>query len=159
MQKGLGEPVVINPSYITEEVAYWRKANAIHKWFVANVQDGVDECQEAYVEREQLQELLEICETIIDGSVLADGVVINGYTMSAAADAAPGWVPQYEPGRVITNPELAESLLPTSNGFFFGGTEYDVYYMHDIIYTRDTLRTLLDPENEDDGDFYYHSSW
>ena len=26
-------------------VAYWRKANAIHSWFVENCQDGVDECQ------------------------------------------------------------------------------------------------------------------
>jgi hypothetical protein len=39
----------INPekiSYVIEDVAYWRKANAIHKWFVDNCQDGVDECQE-----------------------------------------------------------------------------------------------------------------
>jgi len=27
-----------------EEVGYWRKANHIHKWFVDNVQNGVDEC-------------------------------------------------------------------------------------------------------------------
>jgi hypothetical protein len=27
------------------EVAYWRKFNALHKWFVDNVQDGIDECQ------------------------------------------------------------------------------------------------------------------
>lgn len=33
-------------------VAYWRKANQIHDWFVKNVQDGIDECQEAYVPRE-----------------------------------------------------------------------------------------------------------
>ena len=26
------------------EVAYWRKANAIHRWFVKNVQDGEDDC-------------------------------------------------------------------------------------------------------------------
>ena len=30
-------------------VAYWRKANAIHKWFVDHVQDGVDDCGEYYV--------------------------------------------------------------------------------------------------------------
>ena len=32
-------------SYIDEEVGYWRKANAIHKWFVDNVQDGNDDCK------------------------------------------------------------------------------------------------------------------
>ena len=46
-------------------VAYWRKANAIHQWFVDNVQDGIDECQKAYVSREQLVELLELCKQII----------------------------------------------------------------------------------------------
>ena len=28
---------------VTFRVAYWRKANAIHQWFVDNCQDGVDE--------------------------------------------------------------------------------------------------------------------
>jgi len=50
---------------VTFKVAYWRKANAIHQWFVDNVQDGVDECQEAHVPREKLQELMELCEKII----------------------------------------------------------------------------------------------
>ena len=27
-----------------EEVGYWRKANAIHGWFVRNVQNGKDDC-------------------------------------------------------------------------------------------------------------------
>ena len=46
-------------------VAYWRKANAIHQWFVDNVQDGADDCGEYHVSREQLQELLKLCEQII----------------------------------------------------------------------------------------------
>lgn len=37
---GLTLPV----TYIYVKVGYWRKANAVHKWFVENVQDGVDEC-------------------------------------------------------------------------------------------------------------------
>ena len=45
----------------TTEVAYWRKANAIHRWFVNNVQDGIDECQETIVTRNQLFTLLQIC--------------------------------------------------------------------------------------------------
>jgi len=50
---------------VSFRVAYWRKANAIHQWFVDNVQDGVDECQESYVPREKLQELIKLCERII----------------------------------------------------------------------------------------------
>ena len=40
---------------------YWRKANAIHGWFVENVQDDEDDCREYYVSREQLEELIAEC--------------------------------------------------------------------------------------------------
>lgn len=52
--------------YIVEEVAYWRKANQIHNWFVQNVQNGVDECQNSYVSREKLEELLDVCNKVIE---------------------------------------------------------------------------------------------
>lgn len=48
------------PNYVEFEILYWRKANAIHRWFVQNVQGGVDDCRTHYVSREQLMELLEI---------------------------------------------------------------------------------------------------
>lgn len=50
---------------ISFTVLYWRKANAIHKWFVDNAQEGKDECQESYVSREQLAELATLCETVL----------------------------------------------------------------------------------------------
>jgi hypothetical protein len=62
-----GNPVKINfkrISEIVESVGYWRKANHIHKWFVENCQDGVDDCREAYVNKEQLEELLAICKKV-----------------------------------------------------------------------------------------------
>lgn len=52
-------------------VGYWRKANAIHNWFVKNVQDGVDECQKAYVEREKLQELKDVCDAVLANATKA----------------------------------------------------------------------------------------
>lgn len=45
-------------------VAYWRKANAIHQWFVDNCQDGEDDCKEYYVGRESLHELLKLCQEV-----------------------------------------------------------------------------------------------
>jgi len=47
------------------EGMYWRKANAIHAWFVENVQNGVDDCREYSVEREQLEELMNLCASVI----------------------------------------------------------------------------------------------
>lgn len=51
---------------IKTQAAYWRKSNQIHKWFVDNVQNGVDECQYSYVSIEQLQKLRDLCQRAID---------------------------------------------------------------------------------------------
>tara|TARA_R100001015_G_C4606158_1_gene161214 strand:- start:75 stop:566 length:492 start_codon:yes stop_codon:yes gene_type:complete len=52
-------------SHIIEEVGYWRKANHIHSWFVENIQDGRDECQESYVSLERLTELRDLCKEVV----------------------------------------------------------------------------------------------
>ena len=49
-------------------VGYWRKANAIHGWFVRNVQDNEDECREHYVSREQLEKLLADCVEVMNNN-------------------------------------------------------------------------------------------
>ena len=53
------------------EAGYWRKANAIHKWFVDNVQGGDDNCGNYYVAREQLEELKKLCEQVLQFRHLA----------------------------------------------------------------------------------------
>ena len=53
-------------SHDDEEVGYWRKANAVHRWFVEHVQGGVDECLEYEVSKAQLEELKTTCEKAID---------------------------------------------------------------------------------------------
>lgn len=50
---------------VSVHAGYWRKANAIHAWFVKNVQDGKDDRQRAYVSREQLQQLLNDAEAAL----------------------------------------------------------------------------------------------
>lgn len=47
-------------------VGYWRKANAIHQWFVNNVQDGEDNCRDYYVDRNTLIELRDLCQQVLD---------------------------------------------------------------------------------------------
>jgi hypothetical protein len=51
---------------ISLEAMYWRKANAIHGWFVENVQDGEDNCREYEVERSQLETLRDLCKDILE---------------------------------------------------------------------------------------------
>lgn len=40
---------------------YWRKANAVHGWFVNNCQGGTDDCGDYPVEAEQLAYLRKLC--------------------------------------------------------------------------------------------------
>ncbi len=114
-------PIPINLNkirYILEEQAYWRKANQIHRWFVNNVQEGVDDCGIYEVYGEQLLELVELCR------------------------------------RVLADHSLADSLLPSQEGFFFGSTEYDEYYFADLESTIEQLEDV-----EPDTWYEYSSSW
>lgn len=122
-----GKPYPIDPErvcYITEQVGYWRKFNALHNWFVENCQDGVDDCRDTYVSDDKLIELLGILKKV------------------KASKGMPS--------------EVLEALLPTSSGFFFGGTDYDEWYFQDVESTTELLENLL---KEDVGDYYYSSSW
>jgi len=56
LQTFVDEPFKVDA--VEVEIGYWRKQNAIHKWFVENVQDGTDDCGTYYVGTEQLEQLL-----------------------------------------------------------------------------------------------------
>ena len=61
---GLSHVANVNDIYgvnVSVNAAYWRKVNAIHKWFVDNVQNGEDDCGEYYVSHDKLRELLATC--------------------------------------------------------------------------------------------------
>ncbi len=105
-----------------QEVGYWRKANHIHNWFVQKVQNGVDECQNSQVSKDQMKELLAECKAIVE------------------------------------NPTEAAKRLPTQSGFFFGGVEYDEWYMEDIAKTIDILERELNI-SDDETEYFYQSSW
>ena len=113
-------------------VGYWRKANAIHGWFVREVQGGRDECQDSYVPREKLVELRDACK-----SVLSVSVGVNREDVAAEV-----------------------GLLPTQ-GFFFGSYEMDEWYFDDLKRTAEILDHVLSvvPEDSWNWSFYYHSSW
>lgn len=52
-------------SYLEFEAMYWRKSNAIHNWFVENVQEGADDCGRYYVPQSKLRELVLLAETLL----------------------------------------------------------------------------------------------
>lgn len=143
-------------TYIVEEVAYWRKANQIHKWFVDNVQKGQDDCGEHYVADEKLEKLRDICKEVLDASVLKKGKIQNGYHYENGVKK-----PIMKDGEYIADPEVAQELLPNQEGFFFGSTDYDEYYLDDVRRTYEVLDALLkeDEETKCTASYYYNSSW
>lgn len=145
-------------SNIEEEVMYWRKANAIHKFFVDKAQGGTDDCRDAYIEEDVLEELLSHCEAILASTELVSGTINNGYGYKK--NEVTGEMERYEntqEGKVLKDSSVAHKLLPTTSGFFFGGTDYDEYYWQDIQETAEMLRK--EKAGGWVGDYYYHSSW
>lgn len=61
--------IIWDPRSITRQtfykVGYWRKANAIHSWFVENCGKGIDNCQEIRVDSEDLKALLKLCREVL----------------------------------------------------------------------------------------------
>ena len=47
------------------QVGYWRKSNAIHNWIVNNCANGIDNCQEVYMSKSNLQDLLDTCKEVL----------------------------------------------------------------------------------------------
>lgn len=145
-------------TYIIEEVGYWRKANAIHDWFVQNCQGGEDDCEEYLVTSLQLQELLDACILVRDNSNLIDGNIKNGSTFENGKEK-----PIMEKGKYIEDSSVAQDLLPSASGFFFGSTDYDQYYMDDINDTIEILQEELSIDYSkgafDEPEYYYRASW
>ena len=143
-------------SYITEEVGYWRKFNALHGWFVQNCGDGEDKCQEIYVGEDNMKELLVVLnkvQTILNESELVTKVLKdwNGK--------------DYEVQAYDKTDEIEEIFAPTE-GFFFGSGEIDKYFKEDVDRTIELIEELLRENGSDDvskgfysGDFYYQASW
>lgn len=104
-----------------ENVFYWRKANQINAWFDKNVGNGeIENCKNYTVTREQLEQLINDCET------------------------------------VLKDHSTAANILPTSQGFFFGTTDYDDWYFKDLEDTAKGLKEIL--KNCTDKEFIY-SIW
>lgn len=117
---------------VSATVGYWRKANAIHNWFVNNCQDGEDDCKEYYVSKERLQELQDLCRKEL---AIKDVVEPEG-----------------------GSDEFGFERLEPTSGFFFGETNRDEWYYKDIQKTIDLISNLL-MSKDTSISYYYQSSW
>lgn len=141
-----------------EEVAYWRKANEIHAWFERKFggDDGLENCRDYYVEKEDLIELRDLCQKILNNAVTTVRKVKNGDRINKETGK---WEPIYEEGEVIDNPEMAQELLPRVNGFFFGDQDYDKWYIEDLKNTIEQINKVLETTDFDKEHIVYSAWW
>lgn len=140
---------------IMEQVGYWHKANAIHAWLVNHVQDGEDDCCYHHeCTKEILEELLDICKTVLESCVMTYAKVQNGKRLIDGK-----WEPIYEDGKIVIDSSVAEELLPSCSGFFFGGTGYDQWYVQNIVDTIKIVERVLKTTDFETQMVYYVSSW
>ena len=117
------------------EVGYWRKANHIHNWFIQNCAYK-DECGNPIDDCRPIEITVDKLEKLLDDCK-----------------------------KVLADHSLAETLLPTQSGFFFGSTEYDEYYFGEIEKTIEIIEPVLKfakhkLEIKDyDWEVYYQASW
>jgi hypothetical protein len=134
-------------------VIYWRKANAIHKYFVDYgklAHDGAPDVGYYYIDRQDLIHLIERIISILNGPEITETITYH--------KIAEDMNEVREDVKYNLNIELAKELLPTTSGFFFGGTDYNHWYHEDLVRTLDILKRELaaTPENET---WYYYASW
>lgn len=133
---------------IFEEVGYWRKANHIHAWFVENIQSNNDDCEYYKVSKRDIETLLDICNRVIES---LENKPMKNITITEYGN-------KYE-FKVFSDSSVAEKTLPTQEGFFFGGTHYDEYYLEDCKYTKKLCEDILKDFDFENYHLCYSSSW
>ena len=122
-----------NVSEIIVQVAYWRKANQIHAWITQDWDDDVT----GEISGKRLIELSGICEKVIESLDKQEMVEkeVDDYWHKGQKTTIKTW----------PNTDLAEELLPTQQGFFFGSYNISDWYLEDL---KDTVEQLkdIDPE-------------
>jgi hypothetical protein len=134
---------------VKKNVGYWRKANAIHGWFVDNVADGVDNCQELHVGKEQLESLRSDCIKALANPDRKYEITSNKvfYLLCDYLNSL---------DQELT-PDTYENPVKPTDGFFFGDSDLDDYYYEQLEYTIDLISSLL--ELPDELSFTYVASW
>ncbi len=110
-----GKIININPKEITEivcDVGSWRKVNAIHQWFVDNVQDGIDKCEEHSVLYSDLITLKNLCLEVIETKNPSKLPPQSGFFFGSTD------IDQYYYGGLMETIQIIEKLDPEGDYYY-----------------------------------------
>lgn len=155
----------LKKSFYPHEDVYFRKANFVYRFFSPYLVN-----EECIVTKDMVHDLLARTDKVI-AAAKAEGVITQNDEVDERffihnfpvldKDAA-----ELESKRVEKEKEnmprewtkVAEAELPTTDGFFFGSTEYGVYYLQDILSCKKQFEKLL-ADWKDDEVVYNIMSW
>lgn len=149
---------------------YFRKVNFVYAFFAPYLED-----ERCIVTKDLVEELVENCKQVIaagqKAKVLDENEEINPLLYYQYKEGE-NWINitkerrDEEEERIakLTETlstewvELAEKLLPTQAGFFFGSTDYSPYYLADVVDVKNQFTKLL--ANWKEGEVVYNiMSW
>ena len=150
-------------SGVREKVAYWRKFNALHGWFVDRCADGVDDCRQIYVSIEDFEELL---QTLREAREILDKADVT-------VSEVPDWNGNMQKYIIYHCADELDGVFEPRIGFFFGSDEIDTYFSDELNRTIELVENILSEreewekgqENESkdieylDYSYYYQASW
>ena len=136
-----------------DEMIYWRKANQIHNYFCSQGEE-LEEQREYKISKLVLENLLDKCNQVLSIVKTEKGEIQNG---SQYIDGE--WKPIMEEGIIITNEDEVADILPRCDGFFFGSTDYNQWYLMDIEKTKKELEEILQSIDWENEEVYYLASW
>jgi hypothetical protein len=169
MNSGMGHLPTEGGIRVSKVVLYWRKANAIHGWFVRELANDEDECQRILVSRDNLITLRDLCVNALANRDKAEPtqtprtIQIKEAILQAEQEnsgISAQIIAQIASQRVMSGNTTAvdnDPLAPTA-GFFFGGTERDEYYYEELARTAESINSILAGADES-IDYYYQASW
>lgn len=134
-----------NVDSICYEIICWRKANAIHRWFVENIQDGKDDCEYYSVSIDELKSFLKTLKRVEE--IKLEIIKEHG---SIKKDIS------------LRHKDELSRILPPQEGFFFGNAEYGEWYFEDVSSTIVELEKefkFIDENNKLEIEYEYSSSW
>lgn len=142
-----------------DEIAYWRKANAIHAWFSRLYEKENDRelgnCEDLHLTEENLIELRDVCKKVLAScNLVYKEVPVKEYDFDKK-----GYVERTRIMKVVEDPSIAEELLPTQSGFFYGSTFYDENYVEELENTIEQIDKVLKEVNMEEYDLVYSAWW
>ena len=106
---------------IHDNVGYWRKANAIHNWFVENIQNGRDDCEyHRPVTKDDLETLFELCREVLADHSKANELLPNRQGFFFGSYEYDKWYFK----DIQYTADLCEQLIKD-----FDFNNYDLYYV------------------------------